>query len=186
MRLPVRRKTTTTINITSMQCRILVTIFLVISVGLNVHFFMKHSESPPVSSVLLPGGNVITPLSSSTSSTSETIHKKKKKKNVVVNDRPKQQLGGGHGDELSSSSREASASSFPDKPPRERFPNMDKCKVIFRDSTMATCHMGAYGGTLLRVFSLLCVCVCVCVPTFVAFDVNRSTNFYFHSFSQIR
>ena len=170
----LRRRTTTII--TSMQCRLLVTIFLVLSVGINVHFFMKHSESS-VSSFLPPGGKVTTPLS--LTSTSETIRKKK----VVVNHHPTKQLGGRHGDELSSS-REVSTLLFPDKPPRERFPNMDKCKVIFRDSTMATCHMGAYGGTFLRV--LLCVCVCVCVPTFVAFLVNRSTNPIFIHFPQIK
>ena len=46
---------------------------------------------------------------------------------------------------------------FPSKPPKQRYPDMDKCKVVFRDKTMATCHMGAFGGKPASIDSTGCI-----------------------------
>jgi len=35
---------------------------------------------------------------------------------------------------------------WPTKTPRELFPGFDSCKVEFRDKSMATCHLAAFGG----------------------------------------
>ena len=35
---------------------------------------------------------------------------------------------------------------WPTKPPRELFPQFDKCRVEFKDRSMATCHLAAFGG----------------------------------------
>jgi hypothetical protein len=35
---------------------------------------------------------------------------------------------------------------WPLKPPKEVFPRIDDCHVVFRDPAMATCHLGAFGG----------------------------------------
>ena len=120
----MRQQRRRTIITSMLQCRILVTIFVVLSVGLNVHLFMKHTEISHQSLQQSPPPQQQHVLSSSSS-----------RIEAVSSD--------------SSSSQQTTTLSllFPDKPPRERFPNMDKCKVIFRDATMATCHMGAYGGT---------------------------------------
>ena len=41
-------------------------------------------------------------------------------------------------------------SAFPEKPPHDLFPDFNKCKVVFRDSSMATCHLAAFGGMFCR------------------------------------